>query len=181
MVDAYSRVDTYSDKGVIKIQEPGSRFIEVMTFATNYDPFGTFSFEWSEIGGAFDGKLNYIKKKGDNIEIEMHGKKINKNSLTSALQSLVGVTNSASYYVTRYLLPEVPVINLTGVHHISLDKIFKNHKKYKYLLTIEYVYGGVEKLWLNSDYLIVKMKTSIKRLDDIVINREITIEPEMSK
>jgi len=179
MVDVYSRVDTYSDKGVIKTQKPGSRYIEVMTFATNYDSFGTFSFEWRKIGGAFDKKLNYIKKDENKIEIEMHGKKFNKNGLTSALQSLAGVTKSASYFVTRYFLPEVQIINLAGVHEISLDKIFKNHDKYKYLLTIEYTYGGVEKIWLNSDYLIVKMQTSIKRLDGVVIRREITIKPKI--
>ena len=110
----------------------------------------------------------------------MHGKKIIKNDLTSALQSLAGVTDSASYFVTRYLLPEVPVINLDGVRHISLDNVFKGHKKYKYLLTIKYTYGGVEKIWLNSDYLIVKMQTSIKRLDNVVISREIIIEPKIN-
>lgn len=182
MVDVYREIDAYSDAGVIKTQKIRnktlSKYIETMKFETNYDSSGYFSFRWSKTGGAMDAELNYIKSEDGSVETEIYGSRENEDDIDVALQKLAGVTYSASYFIPRYLLPDVPVLNLSAVYHISLNKIFKHHKKYKYLLNIEYTYGGVEKIWLNADYLIVKMETSIKRMDGAIVQKEITVNPK---
>jgi len=179
MVSVYRNIDTYSDKGIIKTKKTRRKYIEVMKFGTKYDSNGYFTFDWSDVGGAFDGELNYIKSEKDNIETKLYGAKRNEKNLTSALRSLAGVTRSASYFIPRYLLPEVPILNLSAVYHISLDKIYKHHKNYKYLLIVEYTYGGIKKIWLNADYLIVKLETSIKRMDGVIVNKEISVTPKV--
>ncbi len=158
VIEQYRALSTYHDSGTVDayvLNGEEKRKIDSKKFTTTYGNFA-LKFEWTNYKLGLQPQTNSLVTKDDGFLVTLSGHEPSfyKDEL-KALSSIEGVSGGLAFLVPRFITKDMPCNSKLGAISVKqLPSEFIDGRKY-ILLNLIYETGKVEKLWVDSESLML--------------------------